>query len=78
MKLKKIAATAAMIGGLASAAVGLGAGQANADDNFDIPFFPTPGEINQIPILPPPGQLAQLPIVPPPGHWDEPLAWLGF
>ena len=75
MKLKKIAATAAMVGAMGFAAVGVGAGQANAD-NFEIPFFPSPGEINNIPFVPPPGQISHLPFVPPPGHWDNPFKWI--
>lgn len=72
--LKKITAGAVMAGALGVTAVGLGAGQAVADDDW---WWepPSPGHIAHIPGVPPPGQLAHLPGVPPPGHWDKPWKW---
>lgn len=87
MKLKKIAATALAAGALGFGALA-GATPASADNwnpfnpfpgpspgQFQIPFFPSPGQIGQLPFVPPPGQIGQLPFVPPPGHWDKPFKW---
>ncbi|WP_157546251.1 hypothetical protein [Mycobacterium sp. IS-1742] len=67
MNLKKIAATATMTGALGFAAIGLGAGTAQADPNcWWVPHVvqgPGPG------CLPPPGHLNQMGFGPP-GHWD--------
>ncbi|MCT7656846.1 hypothetical protein [Mycobacterium deserti] len=81
MNIKKMTASAAIAGALGFAAVGLGAGQAQADDWWWEPpgpghFIPSPGHIGQLPFVPPPGHIAQLPGVPPPGHWDKPWKWL--
>jgi hypothetical protein len=73
MKLKKIAAGAAVAGALGFASIGVGAGQAQADDDWcwwgscDVP---APGHF-----VPSPGHISQLPFVPPPGHWDKPWKW---
>lgn len=75
MNLKKIAAGTAVAGVLGfGAAIGFGAGQAQADDWWFDPI-PPPGVINEIPFVPPPGQISHLPFVPPPGHWDKPWKW---
>jgi hypothetical protein len=71
MKLKKVAATTMVTGALGAAALGLGAGTAQADV-FHIPFPPIP-ELPDITgpgpgVLPPPGHLNK--IFGPPGHWD--------
>jgi hypothetical protein len=72
MKLKKIAATAAMAAGLGMTALGVGAGTANAD-NFGVPFVPDIPFVPSGPgpgVLPPPGHIGQF-IDVPPGHWDD-------
>lgn len=73
MKLKKIAAGAAVAGALGFASIGMGAGQAQADDwcwwGWCDPV-PPPAQF-----VPSPGQIGQLPFVPPPGHWDKPGKW---
>jgi hypothetical protein len=71
MKLKRFAAGAAAAGVLGFASIGIGAGQANADDWCwwgwcDVPppghFVPSPGHIGQWTGIPP-------------GHWDKPWKW---
>lgn len=75
MNLKKIDGTAALAGALGAAALGLGAGSAQADPGWDpnIPWIPGPGD--WVPDLVPnnlwaPGQIknAWCPWLPP-GHW---------
>ena len=69
--LKKFAAGTAVAGALGAATIGIGAGQANADDDWwwwQPP--PPPGHF-----VPSPGHIAQIPGVPPPGHWDKPWKW---
>ena len=77
MKLKKIAAGAAVLGAIGFASVGIGTGPAQADDwcwwGWCDPV-PPPGVVGDI-VNVPPGQIAQLPGVPPPGHWDQPWKW---
>lgn len=68
--VKKIATTAATVGALGFAAVGIGAGQANADEPWWWEPVPSPGHF-----VPSPGHISQLPFVPPPGHWDKPGKW---
>ena len=70
MNLRKIAASAAVVGALGFASVGVGAGQAQADDWRWWQPPPPPGHF-----VPSPGHIAQLPFVPPPGHWDKPWKW---
>jgi hypothetical protein len=70
MKLRKIAATAAVAGALGFASVGLGAGQAQAHDDDWWWEPPGPGHF-----VPSPGHIGQLPFVPPPGHWNKPWKW---
>ncbi|BCI51213.1 hypothetical protein NIIDNTM18_04910 [Mycolicibacterium litorale] len=77
MNIKKIAMTGAVAGAMGAAALGLGAGSAQADHDEwwwepDIPYihgdlgFP-PGHIGV-----PPGQLKKwIPGAPPPGHWGR-------
>jgi hypothetical protein len=73
MKLKKMAAGAAVAGAFGFALIGTGAGQANADDwcwrgwcDVAPPplghFVPSSGHI---------GQWTEVP----PGHWDKPWKW---
>ncbi|HET9875256.1 MAG TPA: hypothetical protein VFQ37_05755 [Mycobacterium sp.] len=63
----EIAGVAAAATALGFAAVGIGAGYADARPEPHLPgpepHLPGPGNIL------PPGQLHQLPFVPPPGHW---------
>lgn len=82
--LKAIAAGFALTGALGLASVGLGTGQAQADDDWwwhppspghHHHVLPPPGHIGQLPFVPPPGHIAKLPFVPPPGHWDKPWKW---
>jgi len=73
MSIKKFAIVAA--GTLSFAAIGLGAGQANADNDWWWVPAPSPGQIGQL-FGVPPGQVGQLPFVPPPGHWDKPGKWV--
>lgn len=73
MVLKKIAVAASTAGALGFAAIGLGAGQANADPDWRIPI-PPPGIVGHI-VGVPPGHIGHLPFVPPPGHWDKPGKW---
>ena len=72
MKLKRIAATTMVTGALGAAALGLGAGTAQAD-GFPLPPFPLPPVPDLIGpgpgVLPPPGHLNKLGLGPP-GHWD--------
>ena len=63
--LKKIAAGAAVTGALGFASVGIGAGQAQADD------WCWRGWCD---VVPPPGHVGQWTGVPP-GHWDKPWKW---
>jgi hypothetical protein len=74
MNLKRIAATATMAGALGFAAVGLGAGLAQADDDWWWDPVPPPGVVGDV-VGVPPGQIAHIPFVPPPGHWDKPWKW---
>jgi hypothetical protein len=74
MSVKKIAAKATVVGALGFAAIGFGAGPANAHPFPPVPI-PSPGQIAELPFVPSPGQLAQWPLVPPPGHWDKPSKW---
>jgi hypothetical protein len=74
MNLKKFAATATTTGALGFAALGAGAGTAQADDGWWWDPIPPPGVINHV-VNVPPGQIAHLPFVPPPGHWDKPWKW---
>jgi hypothetical protein len=71
MILKSIAATTMVTGALGAAALGLGAGTAQAD-GFPFPPFPIPPVPDLIGpgpgVLPPPGHLNK--IFGPPGHWD--------
>jgi hypothetical protein len=67
--LKKFAASAAVAGAFGFASVGLGAGQAHADDDW---WWEPPGPGH---FVPSPGHIGQLPFVPPPGHWDKPWKW---
>ena len=72
MKLKRIAAGAAVTGALGFASIGIGAGQAQADDwcwwgRCDV--VPPPGHF-----VPSPGPIGQWTGVPP-GHWDKPWKW---
>jgi len=73
MSIKKLAIVAA--GALGFAAIGLGAGQANADNVWWWVPAPSPGQVGQVFGIPP-GQIGQLPFVPPPGHWDKPGKWM--
>jgi hypothetical protein len=67
MKLKRIAATTMVTGALGAAALGLGAGTAQADGSL-FPLPPVPDLIGPGPgVLPPPGHLNK--IFGPPGHW---------
>jgi hypothetical protein len=68
-RIRKVIAGAAITGALGFASVGLGAGQASADDDW---WWepPSPGHF-----VPSPGHIAQLPFVPPPGHWDKHWKW---
>jgi hypothetical protein len=72
MKLKEIAAGAAVAGALGLASIGVGAAQAQADDWcwWGWCDAPPPGHF-----VPSPGHIGQLPFVPPPGHWDKPWKW---
>lgn len=77
MTLKKVFAGAAMAGGFASAALGVGAGLAQADPNIpNPPPVPIctggPGVNCNGPGTPlPPGQRG----APPPGHWNDPVSY---
>ena len=74
MKLKKIAATVSIAGALGQGAVGLGAGQAQADDEWWWWWDPPPpGHVGQW-VGVPPGQIGHWVGVPP-GHWDKPWKW---
>ncbi|MGE2717912.1 hypothetical protein ACQI4L_27955 [Mycolicibacterium litorale] len=74
MNLKRIGLTATVAGAMGAAALGLGAGSAQADHDEwwepEIPFIDVnvgvpPGHIGV-----PPGQLKKwIPGAPPPGHW---------
>ena len=88
MSLKRIAAKAVITGSLSLAALGLGAGVAQADDNGHRGCWPFPCDTFQGPPgqnpFGPPGQVkkdAFLGPVPnpvygvPPGHWDEVPLW---
>jgi hypothetical protein len=72
MKLKRIAASAAVAGALGFASIGIGAGQAEARDWcwWGWCDIPPPGHF-----VPSPGHIGQLPLVPPPGQWDKPWKW---
>lgn len=73
MNIKKIGLTATVAGAMGAAALGFGAGTAQADHDKwwepEIPFveLPSPGHIGQF-VHVPPGQLKKLVPVPP-GHW---------
>lgn len=78
MKLNKFAATAAMAGALGSAALGIGAGLAQADPNGPNPPGPVPGctggpgvNCNGPGTPLPPGQRG----FPPPGHYNDPIGY---
>jgi hypothetical protein len=76
MKLKKIAASAAMAGALGSAVLGVGAGLAQADPHGPNPPGPGcvggPGVNCNGPGTPlPPGQQG----FPPPGHYNDPVGY---
>lgn len=74
MKLKNIAAGAALTAALGFGSIGL-AGQAGADDHWH-PWYdpiPPPGHVGQIVGIPP-GHIGQAVGVPP-GHWDKPWKW---
>lgn len=73
MKLKKIAATAAMTGALGIGAMALGTSTAQADPWDPRIPLPPPGHIGQFFDVPP-GQIGQV-IGVPPGHWDKPAKW---
>lgn len=75
MHVKKMAVTAVTTVGLGFAALGFGAGTAQADDWHHWDPVPPPGQIGQWVGIPP-GQIAKLPFVPPPGHWDKPWKWV--
>ena len=76
MNIKKIGLTAAVAGGMGAAALGLGAGSAQADHNDwwvpEIPYVDIhvpPGHVGQV-VGVPPGQLKKwIPGDVPPGHW---------
>lgn len=70
MKLKKIAATTIVTGALGAAALGVGAGTAQADNlPFPPPLPPIPDLIGPGPgVFAPPGHLNKF--FGPPGHWD--------
>jgi hypothetical protein len=74
MDLKKIAAGAAVAGALGFAALGFGAGTAQADPHGDCLWFlpqgPGPG------CLPPPGHLQKMLPIGPPGHWPVNPGWV--
>jgi hypothetical protein len=73
MRLKRIAAGPAVAGALGFASIGIGAGQAQADDWCWWGWcgvVPPPGHF-----VPSPGHIGQLPGAPPPGHWDQPWKW---
>jgi hypothetical protein len=63
MKFKKSVVGTAMAGAFGLAAVGFGAGQAQAD------------EFRWWDPVPPPGQIPQLPFARPPRQWDKPAYW---
>jgi hypothetical protein len=69
--LKRIAGTATIAGALGAAALGLGAGSAQADPDWvDIPVIPDVGDWVDWNPWPPPGQLKKwCPWHSPPGHW---------
>ena len=69
MALKKVIAAIAVAGSLGTAALGLGAGTAQADDW--VPWVPwVPHVDDWVPNPAPPGQLAKwCPWHSPPGHW---------
>ncbi|MFY9922038.1 MAG: hypothetical protein WAL26_27165 [Mycobacterium sp.] len=75
MNIRKIAGTAALAGAIGAAALGLGAGSAQADDIWvpDIPWIPWgAGHWIPDPNLGPPGQVKKwcpAPFDSPPGHW---------
>ncbi|GCB00726.1 MULTISPECIES: hypothetical protein [Mycobacteriaceae] len=73
MSINKFAIVAA--GALSFAAIGLGAGQANADNTWWWIPAPSPGQVGQL-FGVPPGQIGHLPFVPPPGHWNKPGKWI--
>lgn len=73
--LKKFAAGAAVTGALGFAAIGVGAGQAGAHDDWK-PWpdpVPPPGHVGHI-VGVPPGHIGHVVGVPP-GHWDKPWKW---
>ena len=72
MNLKKIAATATMTGALGLAAVGSGAGQAQADPGGDCLWFLPDGPGHGC--LPPPGHVND--VFGPPGHWPVNPGWV--
>ncbi len=71
MNIRRIAATAAMMGSLSAAAIGLGAGVAPAKPGPNIPGPPNPpGPQIDGWRQPPPGQIKQFcPWQSPPGQW---------
>ncbi len=71
MNLKRIAATATLAGAVGAAALGFGAGSAQADPDWVDPFPVIPGVDDWLDWNPTdPGQLKQwCPWHSPPGHW---------
>ena len=85
MKIKNIAASAAMAGALGLGALAIGGGVAQADPHPWPPIPPVPGPPGQNP-WGPPGQVKKDPVIGgvwnplygvPPGHWDDP-AYFGL
>ncbi|TFV55453.1 hypothetical protein E4P42_22790 [Mycobacterium sp. PS03-16] len=79
MQLKKIGITATLAGALGAAALGLGAGTAQADDLWvPVPVIPDvdvhlgvpPGHVGHVVGLPP-GQAKKFVGNVPPGHWKS-------
>ena len=73
MNAKKLLITATTVGTLGLAAVGLGAGVAQADDHGHLPWPNPPGPG----VLPPPGHIGQIVGVPP-GQWDKGPVFIPF
>jgi hypothetical protein len=79
MKIAKLAGTAAVAAALGAAGLGLGAGSAQADDGWDVPWIPGGwnGDWNPGVNWGPPGQIKDDcwghwgPCGTPPGHWVD-------
>jgi hypothetical protein len=69
MKMKRIAAGAALAGWLAVASMALGSGLASADDTFWVPqpSGPEYADVASVPSL----NVGHMPRVTVPGHWAE-------